>query len=156
MFHVLAENAVYTQLLAPASRSESGGSSGVYTSSYIPANDAEYIEFLVNVGDVTAGDTVDFVVLKATDSSGTNATTVTGAAITQLDANDDNKLAAVTIRTNVLGQTSSGVRFTHVAGRLTIAGSSAAVLCAVTSVRYHVRTAPPSDDGLEESVLVVS
>ena len=74
------------------------------------------------------------------------------AGLTQiLAASGASKLYAVTVKST---QLSSG--FTHLAPRLTVGGSSAAMLTSINAIQYNLRTGPASNNGLTQDVLLVA
>lgn len=80
----------------------------------------ERIIFIVSVGDMQSGSTVDFKVQEATTSGG-SFTDLTGKSITQLTkaGSDDNKQAIVEVKADEL---TAGYRYLQ--GILTVAGAA--------------------------------
>lgn len=151
MTRLLTENAIFTLALDPASRDETTGS-GIYTGTYTQVL-GEYITFLVLVGAVTSGDTIDFQVLQATDGSGTSAKNVTSAALTQITATGGSKLYAVSIKADQLDGANG---FGYVTGKLTVGGSSAAELTSLVIIQNNLKDAPPTTSGLTQNVILVA
>ena len=113
--------------LFPISRAATTGNTG-----WLDMANHQRIVFIIAVGTIGQGDTVDFHVEQALDSVGAVSTAVfpnAGAiAITQLTQADGNDLIAVEVRTE---QMTSNYRYLR--GMLTIGGS--AVFCAVIPLR---------------------
>jgi len=110
---------------------------GTVTTSYLSVQDYEKIEFRLYVGNIPTSATVNAVVLKATDSSGTGATTVTSGSITQLGDTDDDKMVSVDVHAQALLPTSAGgTAYTYAALRVTATDTC---LAAIWANRYNAR-----------------
>ena len=91
------------------------------TSAYKSVQDCK--RFLARVAYGASDGTFDVKVVQATDSSGTGSKNITGAAITQLSATDDNKQAEIEVDVDALDE-----GFTHVAVTVTASGTSTAFI----------------------------
>lgn len=155
MFKNLSENVAYSLPLAPVSRTEVGGTSGVYTGTYVSLVGYKRAQILLVLGDITAGETVDFSLVQATDTSGTSSKALTGTAITQIADTGDNTIYSVEIDPNQLDEANG---FITIAPKLTIAGASAAVLSAVLVLRHQalIKPIPTASNGLTQNVKLLS
>lgn len=70
------------------------------TSDWVDTAKYPFIAAYMNVGAITG--TFDMKLQQATDSSGTGAKDITGAAITQLSASDDNKQVIINLKVEEL------------------------------------------------------
>lgn len=89
--------------------------------SYIDVSEYSRFVFLISLG--ATNNTVDAQVVQATAAAGTGSKNVTGAAITQLDGNDDNKFVTIEVDTQRLDIANG---FRYVAVTATIAGTTTA------------------------------
>jgi len=106
---------IYEQLVAgPAVVSTS-----TVPASYIDVSGFERFQFKINMG-ATDG-TLDAQVKQATAAAGTGSKNITGAAITQLSATDDNKQAIIEVQTSKLDINND---FRYVAITLTASGTT--------------------------------
>lgn len=125
---------------------------GVYNTAWLDMADHQRIVFLIAVGDIAAGGTVDFEVRQATSAVGANATNIFPIAgtitITQLSAADDNSLVAVEVRTEQMDVDGG---FHYLSGRLTIAGNTA--LTTVVPLRLGTNYPPVPVTGWTEVVI---
>lgn len=87
----LVEKAKFVNHIVPASRS-----AGTVDGSAIDTNGFDAVTFQIVCGDIGAGGTVDAKIQESADGS-TNWADITGAAITQLGATDDNKLPTIDV-----------------------------------------------------------
>jgi hypothetical protein len=94
-------------------------------------------------------ETVDFK-LQESDASGGSYTDITGKAITQLAATDDNKQAVITLKSEELG---TGKR--HVKAVATVGNGSSSLIC-VIALGMNPRFGPASDDDLSSVVQIVN
>lgn len=93
---------------------------GDYPASFIDVGQFERFAFVLDLGAVDAT-TIDLKVVQATAAAGTGKKDVTGAIITQLDGDDDNKSALIEVATNKLDINND---FHFVAVTLTRAGGA--------------------------------
>lgn len=109
---------VYMQVAANPGALSSGTS---YPASYINVQDFERFAFLIALGatDQTA---INAKVVQATAAAGTGSKDVSGAAITQLGATDDNKYALIEVQTDKLDINNA---FHYVSLTFTATGGSA-------------------------------
>ena len=96
---------------------------GVYTTGYISLANHQRASFILLVGDMAAGATVDLQLWEATDAAGTGAQAIVGKAITQLTqaGGDGDDAVIVELRTEEL-DVDAGYAF--VAAIVTIAGGN--------------------------------
>jgi len=119
MIYTFTEDVRRVQLLDPQTLNNATS-----TSAYQDVSDAERVVFVLELGATDT--TVDAKLVQATDASGTGAKDITGAAITQLAATDDNKQAMIEVQTNRL-DINNGYRY--VAAQVTVgAGTTGATL----------------------------
>lgn len=123
---------------------DAGG--GAVTSDWAPIKLFEHAFGLLLLG-ATDG-TVDAKLQEASDSSGTGAADLTGKAITQLSATDDNKQAVIDVQASDL---SDGM--THVAMVVTGAGTANLVAAGIFGV--NPRYAPASDNDVASVAEIV-
>jgi len=114
------------------------------TSAYKPVQDCK--RFLVRLAYGASDGVFDLRVVQATDSSGTDSKNITGAAITQLAADDDNKQAEIEVDVDALDE-----GFTHVAVTVTAAGTTIAFVELIKLMNKKPVTQPAA---LVETVLV--
>jgi hypothetical protein len=105
--------------------------------------------FIVVVGAMAAGATVDFKLQEATDSSGTSAQDISGKSITQLTqaGGDANSIVIVELRTEEMDEASS---MRYVRGVLTVGTNTA--YATMIPLRGPTRFAPVSTTALAEVV----
>lgn len=116
--------------------------------SYIDVSNFEAFAFVFELG-ATDG-VVDLQVVQATAAAGTGSKNITGAAITQLSATDDNKQVAVEVDVNKLDLANG---FRYVAVTATIAGATTA---AIVFYGYNPKSAPVSQPAaFAQHVIVV-
>ena len=84
--------------------------SSTVPATYIDMRDYERVVFLIFVGDMPTSSTLDAQVVQATLADGTGSKDITGAAITQLVATDDNKMVSIEVRDTAL-DVAGGFRF---------------------------------------------
>lgn len=89
------------------------------TSAYKSVQDCKRI--LARVAYGASDGVFDMKVVQAQDADGTGSKNITGAAITQLSATDDNKQAEIEVDVDALDE-----GFTHVAVTITVAGTTTA------------------------------
>jgi len=103
------------------------------TSDWVDMSKFDEVVFVVAVGATDA--TVDAKLQEASDASGTGAADISGKAITQLGATDDNKQAVIRVRADELSadtgcfnaRMGSGVFSTHAPGGKSGSGRASAV-----------------------------
>lgn len=88
---------------------------------YIDVSQYDRFVFLISLG--ATNNTVDAQVVQATAAAGTGSKNITGAAITQLDGNDDNKFVTIEVDTQRLDIAND---FRYVAVTVTVAGTTTA------------------------------
>lgn len=106
--------------------------------------------FVLQVGAIDA--VIDFKLQEATDSGGTGLQDLSGKAITQLAATDDNKIVLVNLRADEL-TVSSGYRY--VRGLATL-GNGTAQLVAAVALGVSPRSGPASDSKLAAVAQIVT
>lgn len=128
-------------------------SAGALNSDWVSMSTFQAIMAVIAVGAMGASGTIDAKLEQATDSSGTGAKDITGAAITQLTqaGGDDNKQAILQCYAEDLDLANN---FTHV--RLTMTVATAACDCAGLVVGMSPRYAPASDHDLASVAEIVS
>ncbi len=107
------------------------------------------VAFVVSVGNIDAATTVDVALYEATDSSGTSAAAITGKAVTQLTATDDNKQVVIEVADSDLA-----AGFTHVACKVTVAGTTADA--SVVGMGINAREEPARNNDQASVAQVVS
>jgi len=117
---------------------------------YIDMSDYARIVFIIHVGDMPATSTLDAQVVQATDSSGTGSKNITGAAITQLVATDDDKMVSIEVRDTALDVANG---FRYVAITLTAANSPVGTCFAL---QYRGGGLPPTQPAAYEEQVEVS
>lgn len=121
-----------------------------YTTDWLSMVGQHRMTYILRVGVMTAGATLDFAVTQATDSSGTGAKAIgTAKAITQLTqaGGDGNDTITVIVDVEDMDQANN---FTHLRGTLTVAG--AAVQCDLIPLRGPAESRPVSTTPLTEAV----
>ena len=125
---------------------------GVYDTGWLDMRDHQRIVFLIAVGVIAQGGTVDFQVRQATSAAGANATVLFPnagwIAMTQLTDADGDDLVAVEVRTEQMDVDGG---FRYLSGRLTIAGNVA--LTTVIPLRLGTNYPPVPVTGWTEIVL---
>ena len=124
--------------------------SSTVPSAYISMADYERVVFLIFVGDMPATSTLDAQVVQATDAAGTGSKVITGAAITQLVATDDNKMVSIEVRDTALDVENG---FSHVS--LTLAEVNDPIGC-VLAFSYKGGGLPPTQPVAYEEQVEVS
>lgn len=125
---------------------------GVYDTGWLDMADHQRIVFLIAVGAVAQGATVDFEVRQATSVAGANATNIFPNAgyinITQLTDADSNSLLAVEVRTEQMDVDGA---FHYLSGRLTVATNTA--ITTVIPLRLGTNYPPVPVTGWTEVVI---
>lgn len=99
---------------------------GAYNTAWLSMRDHQRAVFIVQVGDIGAGGTVDFMLQEATDVNGTGAQAVAGKYITQLTqaGGDGDDLVIVEIRTEEMDVNDG---YDYLRGVLTVGTNTAVV-----------------------------
>jgi hypothetical protein len=122
---------------------------GSVDSGWLAIGNARRLTALIAVGATDT--TVDAKLQAATDSSGTGAADISGAAITQVSATGDNRFASIDLDTSKLAATSN----THVRLLVTAGdGTNGAYVSAF--VLRSVRHAPPTQPAAYAEKVVVA
>jgi hypothetical protein len=116
-------------------------SASTTVSDWIPLSQFERATFLLNVGAIAAGGTLDGKLRQATDGAGSGAKDITGKAMTQLTDTDDNKQIAFEVRSDELDVAGG---FTHVA--LSLTAAVAASLVSAVGLGFFPRYDPADND----------
>jgi len=125
---------------------------GDYPATFIDVAQFERFAFVIDLGAVGAT-SIDMKVVQATAAAGTGKKDVTGAAITQLDGDDDNKSALIEVAVNKLDINNG---FRYVAVTLTRSGGSSNT-GAITFYGVNPDVAPVTQPAaLLESVAVLA
>ena len=98
---------------------------------------------------------VDFKLRSATDSSGTGAADISGKAITQLTATDDNKETWNEIRADEMAALASGAGRRYVSARVTVGDGTLGGNVAVAALAGVARNEPAADNDLATVVQIV-
>lgn len=126
-----------------------------YTTDWIDMSTWERLLGIIQWGDMGAGGTVNAKFQQASDSSGTGAKDITGAAITAVDQdsspNQDNQQALINLRGEQLDVTNS---FTHV--RLSVTIGTAAIDMSAIVLGFDARYAPGADSDLSSVAEIIS
>lgn len=130
-------------VLHPVSRT-----ADTFDSDWVSMRDYHRAVAILDVGAIGAATTVDLSIRQAKDTSGGSAKAITGKAITQLDASDDNKIVAIELQTEELDVDAG---FDCISARLVVAGGNAA-LSQVTLLRIQPRFAPVGTDEFDEVI----
>lgn len=85
---------IYVQSVIPP---ESGVTTQTAPATYIDVANFERFVFLISAGALGTGATVDAQVVQATTAAGAGSKNITGAAITQLTATDDDKFVTIEV-----------------------------------------------------------
>lgn len=111
--HLPSERVAVVSVIDPADRA-----SGTTTGDAIDMSVHDQVMFIIMVGNIVKGDTIDFKVTECATSGGTY-TPISGKAITQLTqaGTDHNKQAIINVKASELG---TGMRYLK--GRLYVAG----------------------------------
>lgn len=117
---------------------------------YVDLSKFQEVLFVLQVGAIDA--VIDFKLQEATDSSGTGLQDVSGKAITQLTAGDDNKIVLINFRADEL-TVASGYRY--VRGLATL-GNGSAQLVAAVALGVLPRFGPASDSKLAAVAQIVT
>ena len=117
---------------------------GTVVTGYADMGKTKQVMFVLSVGAMGAGGTVDAKIRQATDSAGTGVKDVTGKAITQLTqaGGDGNKQVVIGVRADELDVAGG---FNHVALSITVA--TAASLISAIGIGGEPRYAPV--DGID-------
>jgi hypothetical protein len=107
---------VYIQQVSPPAVT----TTATVPASYIDVTDFERFAFLISVGDVGVGGTVDAQVVQATAAAGTGSKNITGAVATQLVAADDNVYVVIEVQSDQLDIAND---FRYVAITVTVAAT---------------------------------
>jgi hypothetical protein len=118
------------------------------TSDWVPVRKWRELQALVLAGAITG--TLDAKLQQATDSAGTGAADITGKAVTQFAATDDNKQAVINLKAEEVG---SG--YTHVALKITPTGGTTN-LCGGLILGVKPQYPPASDDDLADVKEIVT
>jgi hypothetical protein len=102
------------------------------TSDWVDMSLYRKASFILNVGATDI--TVDAKLQEATDSSGTSAQDITGFAITQLTATDDNEQVVIEIDATEVSED-----YTHVALVVTIGNGSTGAQISAVGLAYEAR-----------------
>lgn len=94
---------------------------GTVPATYIDVSNYTRFVFLLSLG--ATNNAVDAQVVQATAAAGTGSKNITGAAIAQLDGNDDNKFVTIEVDSQRLDIANG---FRYVAVTLTVAGTTTA------------------------------
>ena len=136
---------LYNDGLFPANRA-----AAVYLTDWLSMVGHHRMQYILRVGEMTQGATLDFTVQQATDSSGSNAKAIGVAkSITQLTqaGGDGNDTIEITIDVEDMDQNGN---FTHLKGILTV--GTAAVYCDLLPLRGPGEDRPVSTTPLTEVV----
>ena len=106
---------------------------------WVPVTNANRILALISVGATDI--TVDAKIQQATDSSGTGAKDITGAAITQIAADGDNRVVSIDLEANHMDINNG---FNHVQLQITVGNGSVGAYVAGQLVLRELRHRPPS------------
>ena len=118
---------------------------------WVDMQQAEEILFLINVGDIASGGTVDAKVQQAKTSSGGSAKDISGAAITQLTQADGDSDSVVGISVHVEKlDIANDFRY----ARLTVTPASAAAEFAAIALHFGIGYEPGDESEYEELVVV--
>lgn len=123
MIKTYFEQVYRQQVLDP--QDNTGNGAATVPASYIDVSDYERFAFVIELGNNDG--TLDAQVVQASAADGTGSKNVTGAAITQLGATDDNKQVMIEVETRKLDINND---FHFVAITLTEAASTAQVVSA--------------------------
>lgn len=121
---------------------------GTVPAVYIDVADYERFVFLIHHG-ATDGN-LDAQVVQATDSAGTGSKNITGAAITQLGATDDDKQVSIEVQSDQLDIANA---FGFVAITLTISGITT---MAATFIGLNTRHTPVTQPTVYEEQIQVA
>jgi len=124
--------------------------SSTVPAAYISMADYERVVFLIFVGDMPTSSTLDAKVVQATDAAGTGSKDITGAAITQLGATDDDKMVSIEVRDTALDVEGG---FTHIS--LTLVEAADPIGC-VLAFSYKGGGLPPTQPAEYEEQVEVS
>jgi hypothetical protein len=118
-------------------------------SAWLPMHDAVRLLAIINVGvtDIT----LDAKIQQATDSSGTGAKDVTGAAITQYTATDDNKYSTIDLEAAALDINNN---FTYVRLGITVGNGSTGAYVSASVIRTSRHMPPTQAAAYKEKVVV--
>jgi hypothetical protein len=108
------------------------------TSDWVALKDHGSVMFVLNVGATDI--TVDAKIQSADDGSGTNAADITGLALTQITATDDNKQFVITVDQS---EVNSGD--THVALVVTVGDGTTGAYISAVGLGFNSNYAPPTD-----------
>lgn len=126
---------------------------GTYTTDWVAAKNFNKFLAIVMAGDLGASATLDAKIEQASDSSGTGAKDLTGAAITQLTkaGSDDNKQSLINFGAEDLDIVNG---FTHV--RLSMTVGTAASDAGGLLMAFDARFGPASDNDASSVDEIVS
>jgi hypothetical protein len=120
----LVESVKVSQSIAPKSVA-AAATVGVY----VDMRDWDFVDFLISVGAIDAGGTINAVARENTVSSAGSSTDIAGTAITALDDTDDNHIIVISVRKETMTK-----RYAHVT--VTTAVGSAMLISAI-AVQYR-------------------
>jgi hypothetical protein len=134
MMRTWHENIAVDQVKSPGNLA-----SETVPAAYIDMSDWARIVFEIKVGTMDVTSTIDAQVVQATLSDGTGSKNISGAAITQLVAADDDVLVTIEVRDTAL-DVENDFRFVA----LTVAVAGTAVVGTITAYRYKGGGQPPT------------
>lgn len=111
---------------------------GSLTSDWVSIKDFKQLAFVVNVGATDT--TVDVKLQSADDSSGTNAADISGKAVTQLSATDDNKQVVLRLRADQVNSAD-----THVAVVVTAGNGTVGAYVSAACLGFHSGYSPANE-----------
>lgn len=122
---------------------------GSVTSDWVDMGTFDHVDFVINVGATDT--TFDAKVQSADDSSGTNNTDISGLAITQLTATDDNEQVILRVRSDQLNTGD-----THVAVVVTAGDGTTGVQVAGFGLGFYSNYGPATEYDLASVSQIVS
>lgn len=135
----MALETLYEQLAVVATIAPQLANDTSLVSDWVDMSEARELLFVVQAG--TTDTTINAKLQAATNSSGTSAADITGKAITQLTATDDNSQALIHIRADEVPAGKS-----HVALVVTVGNGTTGGLVSAIGVASRLRYSDPGND----------
>ena len=141
-----SERAAVVATIDPANYNNS-----TQNSDYVDMSKFHEAMFVVLLGAVDS--TVDFKLRESRDTSATGEQDISGKAITQFTASDDNKQAVINLKSEEL--TAQPSQYRYVRARLTV-GNGTTNIVSVIAFGMRPRIGPASDDKLSDTAQIVT
>lgn len=143
-----SEYAIVAGKIDPANANNS-----TVNSDYVDMSKFHELVAILQLGAVDS--TVDFKLRESKDTSGTGEQDISGKAIAQFTATDDNKVAMINLEAEELTQTPPGSPYRYVRARATVGNGTTNIIgCIVLGMKPRI--GPASDDKLAAVAQIVT